>query len=57
MRKDVAEIIGDIRSHPEIKSIGMTTNGSLLPKKLEKLKLAGLNNLNISLDSLVEAKS
>lgn len=35
----------------------MTTNGTLLNRKLEKLKEAGLNSLNISLDSLVEAKN
>ena len=57
MRKDLCEIIEDIRSIPEIENIGITTNGSLLPKKLEKLKAAGLNSLNISLDTLVEAKN
>ena len=35
----------------------MTTNGTLLMKKLERLKEAGLNNINISLDTLVEAKN
>lgn len=35
----------------------MTTNGSLLYKKIDKLKEAGLNSLNISLDTLVEAKN
>lgn len=35
----------------------MTTNGTLLAKKLERLKEAGLDSLNISLDTLVEAKN
>lgn len=35
----------------------MTSNGTLLFRKLERLKEAGLNNLNISLDTLVEAKN
>ena len=35
----------------------MTTNGTLLPKKIDRLKEAGLNHINISLDSLVEAKN
>ena len=35
----------------------MTTNGTLLNRKLERLKESGLNNINISLDSLVEAKA
>lgn len=35
----------------------MTTNGTLLAKKLEKIREAGLNHINISLDTLVEAKN
>lgn len=35
----------------------MTTNGSLLPRKIERLREAGLNQINISLDSLVESKN
>ena len=57
MRKDIFEIIKDIKSHPEIKNVSITTNGSLLPKKLEKLKEHGVNGLNISLDTLVVAKN
>ena len=34
----------------------MTTNGITLAKKLASLKTAGLNQLNISLDTLVPAK-
>jgi len=35
----------------------MTTNGSLFLKKMERLKEAGLSQVNISLDTLVEAKN
>jgi molybdenum cofactor biosynthesis enzyme MoaA len=35
VRKDLDAIISDIRSHPEIESIGITSNGALLPRKLE----------------------
>ena len=35
----------------------MTTNGTLLNKRLEKIREAGLNHINISLDTLVEAKN
>jgi len=35
----------------------MTTNGTLLKRKLPLLKEAGLTHLNISLDSLVPAKN
>lgn len=56
VRKDLVEIIKDLRSHREIKSIAMTTNGLVLKNKLELLKAAGLDTLNISLDTFVEAK-
>ena len=35
-----------------VKTVGMTTNGIVLEKKLPDLKAAGLNALNISLDTL-----
>ena len=57
VRKDIIEIIGDIKSYPQIDNIAMTTNGTLLFRKLERLKEAGLNSINISLDTLVEAKN
>ena len=56
IRKDLCEIIQEIKSIPQIKSIGMTTNGIVLKNKLQSLKEAGLENINISLDTLVEAK-
>ena len=37
---------------PGIEKIGITTNGIVLPRKLEALQKAGLNQLNISLDTL-----
>ena len=37
--------------------VGITTNGSLINRKLGRLKEAGLTHLNISLDSLVPAKN
>jgi cyclic pyranopterin phosphate synthase len=40
-----------------VKTLGMTTNGFMLHKKLEDYKKQGLNALNISLDSFNEAKS
>jgi cyclic pyranopterin phosphate synthase len=35
-----------------LKSIGITSNGIALKRKLEKLKVAGLDSLNLSLDTL-----
>ena len=55
VRKDIVEIVGDMgKLFP---SVGITTNGSLLSRKLERLKVAGLTHLNISLDSLVAEKN
>ena len=39
-----------------LKTLAMTTNGLLLSRKLPALKGAGLNMLNISLDTLIPAK-
>jgi molybdenum cofactor biosynthesis enzyme MoaA len=47
VRKDLVEIVQEIRSFPEIKHIAMTTNGIVLKHKLVKLKEAGLDSLNI----------
>lgn len=58
VRKDLVDIISDIRTcNPSIQSIGITTNGALLPRKLDALAAAGLDSINISLDSLVAAKN
>lgn len=57
VRKDLEGIISDIRSYPEIETIGITSNGALLPRKLEGYALAGLDTVNISLDSLIPAKN
>jgi molybdenum cofactor biosynthesis enzyme MoaA len=56
VRKDLVDIVKGIKSFPEIKSIAMTTNGLVLKNKLKSLQEAGLDNLNISLDTFVEAK-
>lgn len=50
------EIINDIKQFESVKQIGITTNGLVLHKKLQVLKESGLTNINISLDTLVEAK-
>lgn len=52
LRRDLLEIISGIRAIEAIKEITMTTNGQHLPGKSFALKEAGLNRLNISLDSL-----
>ncbi len=56
VRKDLVDIVKDIRSFKEINSIAMTSNGLVLKHKLKQLKESGLDHLNISLDTFVEAK-
>jgi molybdenum cofactor biosynthesis enzyme MoaA len=56
VRKDLIEIIQGIKAFPEIRTIAMTTNGLVLKNKLKLMKESGLNSLNISLDTFVEAK-
>eukprot|EP00164_Ancoracysta_twista_P009614 GFYU01014292.1.p1 GENE.GFYU01014292.1~~GFYU01014292.1.p1 ORF type:complete len:391 (+),score=107.35 GFYU01014292.1:96-1268(+) len=52
VRKDILEIVQELGQIPEMKTIAMTTNAITLPRKIEKLRQAGLNHLNISLDTL-----
>ncbi|KAJ3354919.1 Molybdenum cofactor synthesis protein 1 [Entophlyctis luteolus] len=54
VRKDLSEIIEGLGSlRPQgLKSIGMTTNGLALKSRLPILRDAGLNNINISLDTM-----
>ena len=56
VRRDICEIISRISSIPKIEDISMTTNGINLLGMAEDLKKAGLQRLNISLDSLKEDK-
>ena len=52
LRRDLLAIIAGIRAIPEIEEITMTTNGQHLPGQSRALREAGLNRLNISVDSL-----
>ncbi len=56
VRKDLVELIRKITAVPGIKDLAMTTNGTLLPHYAAELKGAGLNRVNISLDSLNPVK-
>lgn len=51
LRKDILEIVAGIRSIPEITDIAITTNGLALPRLAPALKKAGVDRLNISLDT------
>ncbi|KAB5562060.1 hypothetical protein PHYPO_G00013600 [Pangasianodon hypophthalmus] len=56
IRPDVLHIIAEMRKLEGLKTIAVTTNGMNLARLLPNLKKAGVNLLNISLDSLVPAK-
>ncbi|MBT3337735.1 MAG: GTP 3',8-cyclase MoaA [Anaerolineae bacterium] len=52
IRKNVVEIVRGIASTEGIRSVSMTTNGLLLSKLAEPLAQAGLERVNISIDTL-----
>lgn len=56
LRKDLIDIVSDLRSIDGIDQIGMTTNGVTLTRHLTDLLHAGLTHVNISLDTLQEDK-
>ncbi|XP_030854223.1 GTP 3',8-cyclase, mitochondrial [Strongylocentrotus purpuratus] len=56
VRKDIVEIIEGLRELEGLKQIAMTTNGVTLAKRLPALKKAGLDLINISIDTLVPQK-
>ena len=51
LRKDLTDICRDIRSIKEIRELCITTNGSMLKDSAEELKDAGVDRINISLDT------
>ena len=51
VRGDICEIIGRIRSIEGIETLGITTNGVYLSQLARSMKNAGLDSVNISLDS------
>eukprot|EP00055_Hartaetosiga_balthica_P003035 m.6201 g.6201 ORF g.6201 m.6201 type:complete len:407 (-) comp2558_c0_seq1:124-1344(-) len=52
----LTELVSEISAIPTIESIGLTTNGLVLSRKLKALKDAGLTKINISLDTFHEFK-
>ena len=56
VNKDAVKIVQKLKNLQGLQSVGITTNGIVLAKKLEELKKAGLDLINISLDTLQEKK-
>jgi GTP 3',8-cyclase len=52
MRKDLFRLVEKLRQVQGIKDIGLTTNGILLADQAEALRQAGLDRINVSLDTL-----
>ncbi|XP_075411274.1 molybdenum cofactor biosynthesis protein 1 isoform X2 [Tenrec ecaudatus] len=56
IRPDVVDIVAQLHRLEGLRTIGVTTNGINLARLLPQLQKAGLNAVNISLDTLVPAK-
>lgn len=52
VRKGIVELVKMLNQIKGISDLGMTTNGILLPKYARDLKKAGLDRVNISLDTM-----
>lgn len=52
LRRDVQKMARGYRAHPGVKDLSVSTNGSTLARHAQALKSAGVQRLNISLDSL-----
>ncbi|MEQ9411269.1 MAG: GTP 3',8-cyclase MoaA [Fuerstiella sp.] len=52
VRRDLHKLVAQLAGIPEIRDIGLTTNGVLLEEQAQQLRDAGLRRLNISLDAL-----
>ncbi len=56
VRPGIEHLIEALSAIPEMKEVSLTTNASLLPQMVQGLKSAGLNRVNISIDSLDEER-
>lgn len=52
VRRDLGEIIRQVRATPGIDKVALTTNGWNLARHIEDWTTGGLTNLNVSIDSL-----
>nr|XP_037875327.1 molybdenum cofactor biosynthesis protein 1 isoform X3 [Bombyx mori] len=52
LRSDLADIIQSLKAIDGIRSVSMTTNGLVLARRLASLQRAGLDAVNVSLDTL-----
>ena len=52
IKKDIDVLIGGLKSVPGVREVALTTNGTLLAPLADRIKAAGLDRINISLDTL-----
>jgi len=52
IRGGIIDLVDSINNVPEIDDIAITTNGILLGQMVQQLKKAGLNRVNVSLDTM-----
>jgi cyclic pyranopterin phosphate synthase len=56
IRNDIVDLISRLKGISGIETVAMTTNGITLGRQLPALKAAGLDLINVSLDTLIPAK-
>ncbi|XP_070497587.1 molybdenum cofactor biosynthesis protein 1 isoform X2 [Chironomus tepperi] len=56
IRKDLVDIISQLKAIPQLENVSITTNGLVLTRNLVSYQRAGLDSLNISLDTLQPKK-
>ena len=56
VRRGIVDLCRSLRAINGVRELTMTTNGALLPQYAAELKQAGVDRLNISLDTLNEDK-
>jgi cyclic pyranopterin phosphate synthase len=56
LRRNLVELIREVAGMPGVKSVGLTTNGILLDYLAHPLRDAGLDRVNVSLDTLDAAR-
>ncbi|HEY9722773.1 MAG TPA: GTP 3',8-cyclase MoaA [Oscillatoriaceae cyanobacterium] len=52
VRQDLTALLAQLAAIPQIQDLALTTNGMFLTRQARAFKAAGLNRLNVSLDSL-----
>lgn len=56
VRRDIVSIIEKLKQIPKLENVGLTTNGLVLTRLLVPMQKAGLDAINISLDTLKPKK-